>query len=110
MSIKSKIKYWYLGGPLPTQEKISETSKIRRAPNTYKPSLTAKFAQYIKNNIIAILAIIIAASVSLFIHFDNKSEKKEKPDIKIKSKITQNIPQTFPSKIKALTKCSSGIG
>ncbi len=68
MSIKSKIKYWYLGGPLPTHQKISDTSVTRRLPNTYEPSISASFAQWVIKNILIIIPIIIAIT-ALYLKF-----------------------------------------
>lgn len=60
MSTKEKIKRWYRGGPLPTQEKISETATIYRMPDTYEPSLPARFTQFITRNILAVISILVA--------------------------------------------------
>ncbi|HWR76771.1 MAG TPA: hypothetical protein VN283_06150 [Thiobacillus sp.] len=45
MSIPSKIKRWYLGGPLPTRERISDTAETIRLPNTFEPSLSARIVR-----------------------------------------------------------------
>ena len=76
MSILSKIKYWYLGGPQPTRERISETAETIRLPNTFDPSASARVAQYIVKHLPGITAALFAAAVALFIYFDGKSDDK----------------------------------
>lgn len=73
MSIFAKIKCWYLGGPLPTKERISDTAEIIREPNTFEPSVSARVAQFLVKHLPGILAALFAAAVALFIHFDAKS-------------------------------------
>ncbi|MDP2760707.1 MAG: hypothetical protein Q8O64_09960 [Sideroxyarcus sp.] len=73
MSIPSKIKRWYLGGPLPTKERISETAETFRLPNTFEPSVSAQLAQYIVKHFPGFIAAVFAAAVALFIYFDSKA-------------------------------------
>ncbi|MES1982625.1 MAG: hypothetical protein V4443_09120 [Pseudomonadota bacterium] len=72
MSIPSKIKRWYLGGPLPIREE-NNGSTTTRLPNTFEPSVSAQFAQYIVKHFPGFIAAVFAAAVALFIYFDSKA-------------------------------------
>lgn len=51
----------------------SLTSTTYRQPNTFDPSASALLAQWIVNNILAIIGLIVATGTALFIHYDGKS-------------------------------------
>ena len=89
MSILSKIKRWYSGGPLPTREVNSPTSTTHRSPNTYEPTVFARFAQWCVKHLMPIIAMLVAAAVALFIHFDGKSTGQ--PENKKTNSISQEI-------------------
>jgi|GEM_PF-5033879 len=72
MSISSKIKRWYLGGPLPTREE-NNGATTTRIPNTFEPSVSAQLAQYIVKHLPGFIAAVFAAAVTLFIYFDSKA-------------------------------------
>lgn len=73
MNIFARVKQWYLGGPLPTRECISETAETFRLPNTFEPSVSAQLAQYIVKHLPGFIAAVFAAVVTLFIYFDSKA-------------------------------------
>jgi hypothetical protein len=91
MNIKAKIKYWYLGGPLPTRERLSDTATALRAPNTFEPSISAIVAQWCVKHLMHIIATIVMAAIALFIHFDSHS-----PNIPTKADGTNNISEAVP--------------
>ncbi|MDF1642513.1 hypothetical protein [Thalassolituus oleivorans] len=72
MSLKSKLLRWYKGGPLPIKEINSPTSTTNRQPDTFEPSASALFAQWVVKHILAILGLVIAVSVPIYIHLDSK--------------------------------------
>ncbi len=92
MGLKSKIKRWYLGGPLPTKEVNSPTSTTHRAPNTFEPSNSARCAQWCVKHLMPIIATLVAAIVALFIHFDGKSasQPEQEKTESIGEKVIQN--------------------
>ncbi|MEW8035811.1 MAG: hypothetical protein AB2817_07035 [Candidatus Thiodiazotropha sp.] len=92
MNILTKIKRWYRGGPLPTREANSTTSTTHRLPNTFEPSVLARFAQWVVKNILIILGIVVAASVTLFVHYDEKSTGVTEHE-KIKDVIQNDAPK-----------------
>ena len=77
MSILSKIKYWYIGGPLPTRVANKDGSTTCRSPDTYEPTASARLAQYICKNLLIILGLLAAIIVPLFIYFDGKHSNNE---------------------------------
>jgi hypothetical protein len=77
MSLLTKIKRWYLGGPLPTHERISDTAETFRLPNTFEPSISAQLAQYAVKHLPGFIAAVFAAAVALFIYFDGKTSNSE---------------------------------
>lgn len=86
MSILAKIKRWYLGGPLPTRERISDTAETFRLPNTFEPSVSAQLAQYIVKHLPGVIAAVFAAAITLFVYFDSKAS-----DAKSNREETQSI-------------------
>jgi len=69
MSIISKIKRWYLGGPLPTKKRISETAETIRAPNTFELSASARIAQFLVGFWIKHWQYIVSSVIALAIYF-----------------------------------------
>lgn len=94
--IKQIIKRWYLGGPLPINEKI-QNGYIHRLPGTYRPSISAKLAKFVIKNIWKTLAFIIPVAVTLFIYFDHKADSK--PEYIPKQEILNTHKSPTPNKV-----------
>jgi hypothetical protein len=69
MSVFSKIKRWYLGGPLPLREETKDGSLTCRLPDTYEPSLSARIAQFLVGFWVRHWQYIISSAIALAIYF-----------------------------------------
>jgi hypothetical protein len=69
MSILSKIKRWYFGGPLPTRERISDTAETFRLPDTFEPSLSARIVRSFVDFYLTNWKYIISSIIALAIYF-----------------------------------------
>ena len=74
MSILSKLKYWYLGGPLPTRVENKDGSTTYRLPDTFEPSAPAKVARWLKERVLAgvVIGIILAVISTSLVFYTKK--------------------------------------
>jgi len=68
MSIRSKIKRWYLGGTLPLREE-KNGSLILREPDTFEPSVSARIVRSFVGFYIRNWKYIISSIIALAIYF-----------------------------------------
>jgi len=69
MSIRSRVEYWYRGGPLPEREMDKNGGLICRLPGTFEPSVSARIAQFLVDFWMKHWQYIISSVIALAIYF-----------------------------------------
>ena len=95
MSILSKLKYWYLSGPLPTRVANKDGSTTCRLPDTFEPSATAKIARWLKEHVLAgvVIGIILAVISTTLVFYTKKWLELTQ------EQVLQPTPQKAPAKV-----------